>query len=358
MKTFLKVMLVMLVMAGAAYGSIQWLAHQPKKAPAEKSGGKSGAPDTLKADALKVQTEPMTWNVTAIGTVTANETVELTSEQSRRLAAVHFEDGERVEKDRLLFELDRKDLEVKLDELKARMELATLNEARLKNLIELRATSQADYDTVRIEVAVLKAQIEQVQTDIDKTSIRAPFTGRIGLRQVSPGAWMTPTTVMARLQDDSKVKIDFKLPERYAPDVKLNATFRFRVESAPEWTDAVVTALEPQIEEATRSMLVRGLADNAGGHFYPGAFVQVEIPIVHREDAILIPAQAIMPLKGSTSVYTLEDGKATVRPVETGNRTADRIEITSGLAAGDVVLLSNLLRLKPGAKVDPQFATP
>ncbi len=205
---------------------------------------------------------------------------------------------------------------------------------------------------------MLKAQIEQVQTDIDKTSIRAPFTGRIGLRQVSPGAWMTPTTVMARLQDDSKVKIDFKLPERYAPDVKLNATFRFRVESAPEWTDAVVTALEPQIEEATRSMLVRGLADNAGGHFYPGAFVQVEIPIVHREDAILIPAQAIMPLKGSTSVYTLEDGKATVRPVETGNRTADRIEITSGLAAGDVVLLSNLLRLKPGAKVDPQFATP
>lgn len=354
MKTLFKIATVLLVMGGAAYGSITYLNRSNGQgngnAPSAGAAPRQAAP--LQVAVAEVRPEPIQWTVNAVGSVEANETVEITSEQSRRLISIHFEDGELVERGDLLFQLDVRDLEVRKMELEALLELAKLNQERTRNLLSQQATTEAEFDSLRAQVRVLESQIENVTTELDRARITAPFSGRIGLRRVSPGAWLTPSTTMATLADDSRVKIDFKLPERFASAVSIGSPFRFRVETSPHWKEATVTAIEPRIEIATRSLIIRGEADNSEGLFFPGAFVQVELTVTQRENALLVPSKAIVPSMTGNSVFVVVDGKAEERRVETANRTADRVEVTSGVQVGDRVILDNLLRMRNGSDVE------
>ncbi|MGH7899379.1 MAG: efflux RND transporter periplasmic adaptor subunit, partial [Candidatus Binatia bacterium] len=291
--------------------------------------------------------------VRAVGTLVANESVEIVAELSRRLVRVHVSEGRHVAQGDVLFDLDDADLRASLAELVVRRRLAERTLERQRTLIaqEKKALSQHAYDQSRAELDSSAAQIAALEVTLAKTKLRAPFAGTIGLRRVSEGAWVTPTTVLTTLQDTSRVKVDFKLPERYAAAVAFGRSFEFTVAGRPERFTAGIVAVEPAIEAETRSVVVRGVADNAGAALFPGAFASIELPL-EQAGGVMVPAEAVVPSVDGHSVFVLRDGRAELRKVEIGTRTAESVQVLRGLAEGETVLTSNLLRISPGAAVE------
>ena len=309
----------------------------------------------LQAETYAVAEVPIHDNVSTVGTLAANEAISVVSELSRRLVSIAVAEGTDVEKGDLLFKLDDADLGAKLAELEVQRQLSARTEERQRALLtyDKKALSQQAYDQALAELHGIEAQMDSLRVTLAKTEIRAPFRARVGLRRVSEGAWITPDIVMTTLQDTSRIKVDFSVPECHAGAVAIGTRFSFRVASRSEDFDGAVIAIEPVIDAPTRSLMVRGLADNTKGVLIPGAFATVEIPIERPLAGILVPAQAIIPAATGYSVYALRDGRAALQEVEIGLRTRDSVEVVRGLKAGDTVLTSNLLRLRPGVRVEP-----
>jgi membrane fusion protein (multidrug efflux system) len=308
----------------------------------------------LQAEIHVAAVGPVTDVVRTVGTLAANESVNVVAELSRRLVKVHVAEGTPVAQGALLFTLDGDDLRAQLAELEVRRGLASLTEQRQRELLEYdeKALSQQAYDQAVAELRTVEAQIAALRVTLAKTEIRAPFRGMVGLRRVSEGAWITPDTLLTTLQDTSRIKIDFTLPERYAGAVAIGQRFQFRVEGRAEDFSGEVAALEPVIAAATRSLLVRGVTENPSGALLPGAFASVELPVEKPSTGILLPAQALVPSATGQAVYVVSDGRAELREVEVGLRTRDSVEILRGIRAGDQVVTSNLLRVRPGARVE------
>jgi membrane fusion protein (multidrug efflux system) len=308
----------------------------------------------VRAESWVVRSEPVRETVSTVGTLAANESVDVVPEISRRLVAVEVAEGTEVEEGQRLFQLDDADLRAQLAELEARRRFAARTEQRQRELLqfEKKALSQQAYDQAVAYLGEVEAQIAAVRVTLAKTEIRAPFRARVGLRRVSEGAWVTPETLLTTLQDTSRIKVDFSLPERYAGAVSIGQGFTFRVAGRGEDFAGSVIAVEPGIDAATRSVRVRGLTENPEGVLTPGAFASVELPLQRAADGILVPAQAIVPSATGHSVWVLRDGRAALREVEIGLRTRDAVEVLRGLAVGETVLTSNLLRLREGVPVE------
>lgn len=193
--------------------------------------------------------------------------------------------------------------------------------------------------------------MRSISVDVSKTRIVAPFAGTLGLRNVSEGAWVTPATKLATLQDTSTLKLDFTLPERFASAVRAEAEFTFRVAGSGQDHKGRIVAVEPAMQATTRSVLVRGVIDEPAG-LAPGAFANVTVPL-STEDALLVPSIALIPaIKGHT-VFVEQGGVAKSVLVTLGARSEDRVQVTSGLSPKDRVIVSNLLRIRDGARVKP-----
>jgi membrane fusion protein (multidrug efflux system) len=330
------------------------LAARTCQAPAAPARDAAGDPP-LRAAVYVVAPSAVQETVKTVGTLMANESVRVVSELSRRLVAVEVEEGTEVEAGALLFKLDDSDLRAQLAELQVQRDLAARTEERQRSLLEYekKALSQQAYDQADSELRALEAQINVLRVTLAKTEIRAPFHASVGLRRVSEGAWVTPETLLTTLQDTSRLKIDFALPERYAGRVAVGQPFTFSVAGRGETFAGRVVAVEPAIDALSRSLLVRGLAENPSGALLPGAFVSVEVPLERAADGILVPAEAIVPSATGHSVYVLRDGRAELQEVSIGLRTRESVEVLRGLAVDDTVLTTNLLRLRPGARVEP-----
>jgi membrane fusion protein (multidrug efflux system) len=308
----------------------------------------------VRAEAWVAESRPIRDTVRTVGTLAANEAVDVVAELSRRLVSVDVEEGTEVEAGQRLFQLDDADLRAQLAELEARRRFAARTEQRQRELLqfEKKALSQQAYDQAVAYLGEVEAQIEALRVTIAKTEIRAPFRARVGLRRVSEGAWITPDTLLTTLQDTSRIKIDFTLPERYAGAVAIGQPFRFRVAGRGADFEGRVIAVEPGIDAATRSVRVRGITDNPDGALVPGAFASVELPLEQAGEGILVPAQAVVPSATGHAVWVLREGRAELREVEIGLRTRDAVQVLRGLAAGETVLTSNLLRLRAGVPVE------
>jgi membrane fusion protein (multidrug efflux system) len=329
--------------------------HQATAAPSSASAGPAGGaarpPDVVVADAVKVKRASMDTTVPAVGTLVPNESVAIAPELSRRVVKVLASDGKKVKKGELLFKLDDADLGAQMGELTVRRKLAQDVEGRQKRLRAEGLSSEADYEKARSDVALIDAELGSLAVTVGRTHVKAPFAGTLGLRQVSEGAMVSPGTTLITLADDSVLKVDVLLPERYAPFVKVGAAFEFKVEGTEGAFKATVVAIEPTVLADTRSVKVRGVVDNAEGKLRPGAFVTVDFPLAKNDDAIMVPTVAIIPSLGGHGVYRATDGKVELVSVEIGVRTATAVEVTKGLAPGDLVLTTNLLRVRPGAPV-------
>jgi membrane fusion protein (multidrug efflux system) len=316
-----------------------------------QGGGKPAAP--LKAELYTVKSGPFAETISTVGTLRANESVTLVPELSRRLLKVHVQEGSEVKAGDLLFKLDDSDLQAELKQVDAQLQLAEVNKHRAENLAPRKAMSQQEYDAAMSTYNLLLARKNTQEVQIAKTEIRAPFPGRVGVRQVSEGAFVSPQTPLISLQDVSRIKVDFPLPERYAAEVSVGQKFTFTVAGSGTVYEGAVTVLEPAIDAATRSLLVRGLCSSPKG-LLPGGFAEVSLTLEKLANGFMVPSQAIVPSPRGQGLWLIENGRAKLQPVEIGIRTEDKVQILRGVKEGDVVATTNLLRIRPGSEVGSQ----
>ncbi len=328
-----------------------WLAAPLLASTALAQGPKGkGSTGPLSAELYQVKAAPFAQTVSTVGTLRANEAVVLVPETSRLLAKIVVKEGSEVAKGELLFKLDDSDLQATMGEIDEKLNLATANKDRVANLLPKKAISRQEYDISTSGLAVLEAQRKTQAVAIAKTEIRAPFAGRVGVREVSEGAYVSPTTPLITLQDVSRIKVDFPLPERYSGDVHAGQTFTFTVAGNGEIFDGKVTVIEPAIDAATRSLRIRGVCESPKG-LLPGGFAAVTLTLDGDVRGFLVPSQAIIPSQRGSGVYVIKGGKADLVAVKTGIRTEDQVQVLAGLEEGDLVAITNLLRMRPGLEV-------
>ncbi len=298
-----------------------------------------------------VSTGSIAENLAATGTILADERVEIVSEIAGKVEAVLFDEGTVVEAGEVLVRLDTSTLVAERDRARYRVQQTERQEARQRELLDDGLVSQEEYDFTVGELNVLRSDLELREAILEKADIRAPFEGQMGLRTVSPGAFVTQQTRLTTLQVLDPVKIEFAVPESYAREIQPGASIRFRVQGIEESHDGTVYAAEPAVDPETRSLTVRARAPNPERILIPGAFAEVELAVRESAEALSVPAIAVIPQLGGKKVFVLEAGKAVDRVVETGVRTQSRVEIVSGLEEGEQVIVSNVSRLTSGVEV-------
>jgi membrane fusion protein (multidrug efflux system) len=317
------------------------------KGKSEPEKARPNPPTTV--DVIIAKTQPVDNTIEANGTVTANETVELRPEVSGRLTYLNVPEGKKVAQGAVLARINSADLVAQMQKSKAQLDLAEITVKRLKTLLDVGGVNQSDYDAAVNASNNIKADMAYTQTLIDKTVIRAPFGGTIGLRQVSPGAYVSPSNVIATIQQLSRSKIDFTLPEQYSNLVRVGSSVAVEVDAANEIRErATIIAMEPQAIRQTRNIIVRAILEKSTPN--PGAFVKVYVnSSVIDQRAIMVPTNSIIPDDKNNQVILVKGGKASFVNVQTGLRTANNVEITKGIKAGDTVVVTGVLFARPKA---------
>lgn len=316
-----------------------------------KGGPGKGPQPAMRVDGIVLKPRPFANSLSVSGSIEANEQVEIRSEVPGVVRGIHFEEGSPVKAGQLLLKIDDSELRAQLAQAQTKQSLAAENESRARLLLQKEAISREEYDVARADLKSAQAQTQLIQAQLAKTSIKAPFSGRIGLRSISVGGYISPTTVVANLVNTDPVKITFSVPEKYSNQVKANTPLQFTISGSPKKYQAVVYAIEPGIETGTRTLQLRARAENPGGVLLPGSFANVEMPLAIMDDALLVPSEAIVPVQGGKKVYITENGKAKEAKIETGTRTEKEVLVVSGLKAGDTVLTTGVMTLKADAPV-------
>ncbi len=320
------------------------------KGDRKEQPGSSGQ-KTMTVGGMIVRQETLENSIISTGNVIANEEVELRSEVPGRIVAINFEEGTRVEKGSLLLKIDDRELQAQLKKLQVDEKQAKDDLFRKEKLLELKAVSQEEYDKAFNTHGIVMAEIDLLRTQISKTEIYAPFSGQIGLREVSPGGFVSSSTLVARLQQTDPVKIDFAIPEKYRGKVQKGTMIKFHVEGNENPFTGHVYAIEPKIDLATRNVSLRALCPNPGGTLIPGSFARVDIVLDNIPDALVIPSEAVIPQMNGEKVFVCRNGKATSLIIRTGIRTEREVEVTDGLNPGDTLITTGLLQLREDAAV-------
>lgn len=321
----------------------------PKEAAA--AGPAGGPPKDVAVTGYIVKPQNLENGILASGSLLANEEVELHADASGRIVQLNLNEGTPVSKGALLVKLFDADLQAQLKKLYAQRETAEKTEQRLKQLLAINGVGQSEYDAASTQLAGINADIEYTQAQISKTEIRAPFDGIVGLKNVSPGAYVSPTVSIATLQQISQLKVDFTVPEKYSATLAKGDQLKFTVDGFDQTFTARVYAIEPRIDEATRTIKVRALAQNGGAKLLPGAFAKIDLGLKSIDNALMVPTQCVIPGARSKSVIVVRDGKAEFKKVETGVRNESYIQITDGIATGDTVVATALMYVKPNGGV-------
>jgi membrane fusion protein (multidrug efflux system) len=285
------------------------------------------------------------------GTLLPNETTEIHPEISGRLVVLNIAEGRSVGKGALLAKIYDGDLQAQLRKLQVQLDIARTNEERSAQLLKIQGISKADYDASVLNVNNIKADIEITRAGITKTEIRAPFNGKMGLKMVSPGAFITPSTVLATISQVNQLKLQFSVPEKYGSEIKIGQSVAFTVNGDSKTFAATVIATETTIGEATRTLNVRALVKNNDPILVPGAFATVQLILGNVPNAIMIPNLAVIPQGRKKQVFVFKDNKALQTEITTGVRDSANVQVLTGLYPGDTLITSGLLFLRPGSDV-------
>ncbi len=336
--------------AGFAAGALVVLALLvPGCALAQPTGGKPpGVP--VKAAAVRVST--LSTDVSAVGTLIANESVMIRPEIAGRVVAIHFDEGQAVPKGAKLVTLDQSEYKAILAQSEAEAKLATRRYERSQELRKQNFISQEAVDESRSNLDRSAARRQETEVKLAKSELRAPFAGIVGLRQVSPGAYVKEGADIARLEDIDSIKLDFRIPETFVGELRADQEVAVRVDAYPNQVfKGRIYALEPGVDEKSRTLLVRARIANKDRKLRPGMFARVVLTLGTRDGAIVVPDQAIVPRGESVFVYRVVDGKASLTPVTTGARAPGEVEIVKGLSPKDVVVVDGQIKLQDGAPV-------
>ena len=316
-----------------------------QEAPKQNTG-----PQSVIVDVMIAVPQDVNNSVEANGTVVANEYVELHPEVSGRLTYLSVPEGARIQQGTVIARINDADLQAQVNKSKVALDMAVKTEERLRKLLSINGVNQADYDVALNAVNGYKADMAYTQSLIDKTVIKAPFSGVVGLRQVSPGAYLTPASIIVTIQQMDKIKIDFTLPEEYSKLIAKGNTINVQLDAAKdEMKKAVIVATEPQVNLTSRNLKVRAILQDAKVN--AGAYVKVYIAAKQEQKSILVPTNAIIPDDKNKQVVLVKNGKAAFVNVETGGRQASSVEITKGIKAGDSVVVTGLLFARPKSQL-------
>lgn len=284
------------------------------------------------------------------GTIIANEEVQLYSETSGRIQQILFKEGQIVQKNAPLVQIDSDILKAQKRKLLVDLSLAKKDEARKKNLLSAQGISEEEYERSAANLAAIEADIDLIDVQISKASIKAPFTGRVGLRKVSEGAFVNSSTLITTLVQENPVKVEFSISERYAGSIKNGQTITFQLDQTKKNYEATVYAYESVINAGTRMITVRASLKN-DGNLIPGAFVSIQYNLGIEKEAFMVPTESINPVLKGQTIFVERNGTAVEIPVEVGIRSADKIQVIGDLQKGDKVLISGILGIRNGMPI-------
>ncbi len=309
------------------------------------------APQALPVEAVRVAAQPLRDAISVNGSTVPNEEVAIASEVPGKIVHILFREGSSVKKGEKLIQLDEEELRAERERLVVQRNLNEKIAERLKALYEKEGVSLQDYEVAQAEVEKVEADIALVDAQLEKRVIRAPFSGRLGLRMVSEGSYLSPGTPIVNLISIDPIKLEFNVPEKYSRTVGPGTEVEFKMDGSDRTYTAKVSAQEPLIDPDTRTLRLKAVASNPGGAILPGAFANVTVSLKEFDQAILVPTQAIIPELNSQKVYVYRNGVAESQEVTTGIRQASLIQVTTGLEPGDTVITTGILQLRPGAPV-------
>ncbi|HTA82442.1 MAG TPA: efflux RND transporter periplasmic adaptor subunit [Bacteroidia bacterium] len=285
------------------------------------------------------------------GTILSNEEVTLQSQIAGIVSHISFTEGSKVSKGELLIKIDDSQLQAQLEKDEVAKQLAELTEQRQKKLLTINGISQQDYDIALNNLKSVEADIKMLQVQISYTEIRAPFDGVIGLRNVSEGSYISQNTVLVNMEEISPVKVDFFVPAKYTSSVQRNDVINFTVSGYNDVFQGKIYALDPKVDESTRTLHLRALADNKDGKLLPGSFANIKIELNHSNTALMIPTEAVIPQISGQSAYISKNGIVSSTAITLGIRTDSTVEVVKGISGGDTIITRGLQFVHPGSAV-------
>lgn len=305
---------------------------------------------TMPVDIFLVKEQSNSNEIFSSGTLVANEEVELRCELSGRITHLYIKEGSNVAKGQLIAKLNDADIVARLKKIKYEEELAAQVEARQKKLLDINAISKEEYDIAVNKINTLSADKEALQVALSQTEVRAPFSGKIGLKNISVGAYVNPTIAIATLVQTNPIKMDFSIPEKYVSRISVGRKVTMSIEGGKSTKDATILAIDPKIDETLRTVKVRTTLQNPQGALMPGMFTKVSVPLGVTK-SIMVPTEVIIPFVGGKKIYLLKGGKAIETTITTGLRTETQVEALQGLSIGDSVIASGIMNIKNDQKV-------
>ena len=330
-----------------------------QKPDTAKPAAQAAKPMGLPVKAVLVKVGKVSDEVTAVGTLLAEESVIIRPEIDGRIVGLHFQEGQAVAAGTRLVSIDSSEYEAQAAAVRADLKTEEQRLARTRELYQQNFISKDALDVQLGAVDRLKAHLAEAESRVAKTVIRAPFSGTVGLRMISPGAYVKAGTDVVRLESIGTIKADFRIPEVYMSKVRPNQEIALRLDAYPgEEFRGRVYAVEPVIDEKTRTILMRARIPNKSNKLKPGMFARVAVTLENRPNAILVPEQAIWPQGQDIYVFRVVEGKAALTKITIGNRQPGQVEIIQGLNPHDIVVTEGQMKLRDGAPVMVMGAPP
>lgn len=305
----------------------------------------------LRAEAVQAHPSDFSIAVKAVGDVLANEQVTIKAPVAGHIQAIHFQEGQQVRAGQPLVTLDSRAWNARKDGLEAQLASAKSDLDRKQGLTAVGGASQSEVEQLTARVAELKAQIAELEVTLDLAEMKAPFSGTVSMRNISPGSYLRQGEVVTELVQTQSLRVNFTLPARYRSQLHQGDSVQIIAPTRDDTAAARIYAIDPMIQQSSRSLQVRAQLANPEQQFMPGDFVQVLLELSTNQKALLIPAEAIIPELNRHVLYTIHQGKAVRQPVVIGQRTERQVQILEGLAPGDTVMVTGLLQVRAGQPV-------
>jgi membrane fusion protein, multidrug efflux system len=305
----------------------------------------------IKVDAFVVVAKSLSQDIEVPGSLIPFEETEIQPETSGRVTEILFNEGTSISKGAVLVKLFDGDLIAQLNKLNIQLKVAEQTLERYDALLKINGVSQQEYDQYKLSVNSLQADKQILQTNIEKNRVRAPFSGKVGLRNISLGAYINSQSIITTIRQVNPLKLDFSVPEKYGSILKVGDKVFFTLENENKNYKATIIATENNIAIDSRSLRIKARVDVTNPKLIAGSFVKVSCNLGNNNAAIMIPSQAVIPKSRNKQVLIYKNGSAAVQVVKTGIRDSSMVEITSGLKVGDTILTTGLLSLKPGSPV-------
>ncbi len=347
-KRIIYIGIALIVIALLAIPKLDFLKAEENRSPATSPQATTKG---IPVRAVVAKEEVLDNVVIANGTIFANEEVVIASEMAGRVTSINFKEGDKVKKGTVLVRINDDEMRAQLQRLEYQRQLYQQSEDRQRRLLAREAISQQEYDVALTQLNTSAAEIENLKAQLNKSVIRAPFDGTIGLRYVSAGSFIPVNTRIANLVNTNPAKLDISIPGRYSQSVRVGDKIRFAMEGSTKDYEATIYAVEPTIDPTTRTLQIRAITPNPNDELIPGAFVTAELVLKQIEKAILVPTEAVVPELNGHMVYIHRNGKAQAQRVEIGTRNPENIEVREGIQPGDTIITTGILQMRPGIDV-------